>query len=85
MPELNVVFVAACQSEFVGEIFKKCGASHVVCVKQNKEVLDEAAIHFTKSFYQNVFDGMKICQAFEEAKSDVVFKFKKHERFIDFH
>ena len=33
MPNLYVVFVAACQSEFVGGIFKKCGARHVVCVK----------------------------------------------------
>ena len=33
MPDLELVFVAACQSEFVGGIFKKCGASHVVCVK----------------------------------------------------
>ena len=33
MPDLNVVFVAACQSEFVGNIFKKCGAKHVVCVQ----------------------------------------------------
>ena len=51
MPDLELVFVAACQSEFVGGIFSKCGASHVVCVKQSKHVLDEAAIHFTKCFY----------------------------------
>ena len=57
LPDLNVVFVAACQSEFVGSIFHKCGASHVVCVQQDKEVLDEAAIHFTKSFYKNLFSG----------------------------
>ena len=33
LPDLNVVFVAACQSEFVGNIFRKCGAKHVVCVQ----------------------------------------------------
>ena len=47
--------------------------------RNQTQVAWRAAIHFTKSFYQNVFDGMKICRAFEEAKSDVVFKFKKHE------
>ena len=31
--KLNVVVVAACQSEFVGEIFLKCGARHVICIK----------------------------------------------------
>ena len=33
MPKLDVVFVAACDSEFVGKIFLKCGARHVICVK----------------------------------------------------
>ena|ERR1719438_95524 len=40
MPNLDLVFVAACQSEFVGKIFQKCGARHVICVQQDKEVLD---------------------------------------------
>lgn len=33
MPKLDLVFVAACQSEFMGEIFAKCEAKHVICVK----------------------------------------------------
>ena len=79
MPDLELVFVAACQSEFVGSIFKKCGASHVVCVKQSKHVLDEAAIHFTNSFYKHIFSQVKVCEAYEFAKKEVEFKFKKHE------
>ena len=79
LPNLEVVFVAACQSEFVGSIFKKCGASHVVCVKQSRHVLDEAAIYFTKCFYLYLFENKKICQAFKEAKADVEFKFKRNE------
>ena len=75
MPDLEVVFVAACQSEFIGGIFKKCGASHVVCVKQSEHVLDEAAIHFTKSFYQQLFDEVDVCEAFKVAKNNVEFKF----------
>ena len=47
MPNLDVVFVAACDSEFVGKIFLKCGAKHVICVKKDHYVLDEAAIVFT--------------------------------------
>lgn len=79
MATLNVVFVAACQSEFVGSIFHKCGAKHVICVKQNKHVLDDAAIHFTKSFYRSLFNQGEVCVAFEEAKFDVGTKYKKHE------
>ena len=79
MPDLEVVFVAACQSEFIGGIFKKCGASHVVCVKQSEHVLDEAAIDFTKSFYQHLFDEFDVCEAFKVAKKDVEFKYKSKE------
>ena len=76
---MNLVFVAACQSEFVGGIFKKCGAKHVVCVKQDKHVLDKAAIHFTNSFYRQIFNNVDVCKAFEDAKVDVECKYKKHE------
>ena len=34
LPNLDLVFVAACDSEFVGRIFQKCGVKHVVCVKK---------------------------------------------------
>ena len=30
---LDLVFVAACDSEIVGKIFQRCGAQHVICVK----------------------------------------------------
>ena len=43
-PDLDVVFVAACNSEFVGKIFLKCGARHVICVKTDQYVLDDATI-----------------------------------------
>ena len=49
--ELDVVFVAACDSQGIGRVFQRCGAKHVVCVEQNRFLLDEAAIHFTKTFY----------------------------------
>ena len=55
--KLNLVVVAACKSESVGEIFLKCGARHVVCVKTGMKVLDNAAITFTGAFYRNIFEG----------------------------
>ena len=61
LPNLDLVFVAACDSEFVGRIFQKCGVKHVVCVKKSKHVLDEAAIEFTKIFYQKLLHGYNVC------------------------
>ena len=31
--QIDVVFVAACDSEYIGKIFQRCGAKHVVCVE----------------------------------------------------
>ena len=74
MPTLDVVFLAACDSEFVGKIFLKCGARHVICVKKKREVLDDAAIDFTTTFYGKMLNGMNVCEAFSAAKRDVEFK-----------
>ena len=65
MKKLELVFVAACQSEFVGELFKEAGAQHVICVDKKRSVLDEVAIDFTLNLYQRVLDGTKVCKAFQ--------------------
>ena len=31
--KLNVVLIAACDSEYIGKVFLKNGAKHVICVK----------------------------------------------------
>ena len=69
--ELDVVFVAACDSQDIGRIFQRNGARHVVCVESNRFVLDEAAILFTNTFYREIFTGEEICTAFEMAKQAV--------------
>ena len=63
----KLVFLAACDSQKIGEIFLDCGIEHVICIKQGRSVLDEAAIKFTKSFYNAVFDGYTFCEAFNSA------------------
>lgn len=45
--KLDVVFVAACKSQFLGEIFCKAGAKHTIFIKSGKRIDDEAAIVFT--------------------------------------
>ena len=31
-PNLDVIFLAACNSEFAGKIFLQCQAQHVICI-----------------------------------------------------
>ena len=53
--QLQVVYVAACDSEDVGRIFKNNGAKHVICVEKGRQVLDKATIYFTNIFYYRIF------------------------------
>ena len=77
---LDVVFVAACDSEFVGKIFLRCGAKHVICVKKDRFVLDQAAIAFTEMFYTQIIQkGLSICEAFAHAKAFVEYKYEQKE------
>ena len=77
---LDVVFVAACDSEFVGKIFLRCGAKHVICVKKDRFVLDKAAIAFTEMFYAQIIQkGLSICEAFAHAKAVVEYKYESRE------
>ena len=69
---LQLVVVATCHSEFVGEIFQEAGAKHVICIHQEYEVEDDAVITFTDSFYGLLFDQKTICDAFEQAKLQVL-------------
>lgn len=62
--ETELVFLAACDSEFAGKIFLKKGVKHVICIQERKEVLDSAVNTFMNTFYQYVFEGKAICEAF---------------------
>ena len=70
---LDLIVLAACNSEFAGKIFLKCGAKHVICIKKDKEVLDDAAIDFSNHFYSEILNGVSICKAFDDAKERVKF------------
>ena len=79
LPTLELVFVAACHSLVVGKIFQKCGAKHVICVEQDKEVLDDGVLYFTKRFYQLLLEQETICEAFNQAVASVKFKYEQKE------
>jgi hypothetical protein len=65
--KLDLVFVAACKSKFVGSMFQKAGVKHVICVREGADVLDDAVLNFTNRFYRNLLNGEQICTAFEKA------------------
>ena len=70
--------MASCHSEEVGKVFKEAGIPHVICINKNNTVLDQAAIEFSKVFYDQVFSPyMNICDAYKFAKAQVVEKFGK--------
>jgi hypothetical protein len=74
LPTLDLVFVAACKSEFVGQIFQLAGAKHVICVREGAEILDEAVLVFTKNFYDEILvNRTSICEAFKKAQASVEF------------
>jgi len=46
--QIKFVFVASCHSKLVGEVFLKAGAEHVICVKREEKILDQACLIFSK-------------------------------------
>jgi len=64
----ELVFLAACDSEFAARIFIRKGARHVICIEDMKEVLDKAVLTFTDTFYRAVFEGNSICDSFTVAQ-----------------
>ena len=78
--KFSLVFVAACDSELVGKIFRLNNADHVVCVEKDRFVLDKAAILFTKIFYEQLFKyEQRVCAAFDQAKRSVKMRYSAEE------
>ena len=77
---LNFVYIATCHSEFVGRIFLEAGAKHVICIDQQEEVMDEAIISFTDTFYDMILrQTVPIPVAFNKAKLVVSITFGEDE------
>jgi hypothetical protein len=51
---IEFVFVASCHSEFAGKVFFNAGAKHVICVKQDSTIDDNAVLSFSRAFYFNL-------------------------------
>lgn len=80
--EMELVFLAACNSEFAAQIFLKKGAKHVICIESTKEVLDDAVLTFANNFYRYLFSGKDICDAFHTAQKFTGNMHKEREALI---
>jgi len=66
---VKLVFVSACHSRLAGEAFMKAGVEHVVAVRTENELSDQAAKNFTKHFYYALFKGRTVQEAFNIGKA----------------
>jgi hypothetical protein len=66
--QIEIVFVSACHSEAVANVFKEAKVPAVICVHSATKVLDEAAQKFAKIFYNALLDGKSLAYSFEQAK-----------------
>ena len=67
-PTLQLAFISSCFSQEVGDAFVAAGVPHVVCVRQDSEILDKAAEEFTNHFYNALAAGRSVADAFEDGK-----------------
>jgi hypothetical protein len=62
---VQLVFVSACHSLIAGESFVKAGVPHVVAVRLETPVYDDAARTFAQQFYLALLAGKTVKQAFD--------------------
>lgn len=71
-PPFNFVFVSACHSLLAGQTFVDAGVPHVVCCQQEAQLMDNAAISFTRAFYLALAFGRTVRESFEIGKQAVL-------------
>lgn len=70
--QLEFVFVSACHSRRAGEAFVGAGVPHVVCVTVEAQLLDAAAMAFTRAFYLALAVGRTVSDSFDIGKQAVI-------------
>ena len=65
---IDLVFISACHSEYLGNIFFECGVKNVICVNKMTKISDYAAQVFSSTIYQFLVNGDSVCDAFDKSK-----------------
>jgi hypothetical protein len=68
---VKVVFVSACHSELIGQIFKKVGIPVVIAVNCLTPILDDVCRKFSRHFYEHLVQGSSPKNAFRAGKNAV--------------
>lgn len=68
---VQCIFVSACHSRKAGEAFVTAGVPHVVAVRLETPVYDDAARSFARAFYLSLANGDSIKQAFDIGRAAV--------------
>ena len=66
--EIQLAFLSACHSEDIGRILVQAGIKRVVAVNKISAISDDLCIRFAAEFYSNLFRGLSVKEAFDEAK-----------------
>jgi tetratricopeptide (TPR) repeat protein len=79
----ELAVVSACHSGRIGEMLVEAGIRHVVAIRCDVPLLDQAAIVFVGQFFRSLFRGDSVQKAFEMAKLLVegnpdLMKIKRH-------
>ena len=67
--QIDLVFVSACHSEAVADVFTQAKVPAVICVHSQTKVLDKAAQEFATEFYKSLMDGKDIKFSFDHAQN----------------
>jgi hypothetical protein len=65
--KVKLVFVSACHSEIIGNIFLQARVPIVVCVNSESMILSEVCGLFARNFYNYLFNGMSPNEAFSKS------------------
>ncbi|OQR99661.1 hypothetical protein THRCLA_06423 [Thraustotheca clavata] len=68
---LRLVVVQACHSQYCATAFLACGIPHVIAVKVEERLEDQAAIVFTKNFYLGLGQGKSVAESFDIGRNSV--------------
>ena len=66
--DIKLVFVNACHSEAVARVFADAGVPCVIAVQSQLQIADIVARNFAQQFYNYLFDGCPIGQAFQSSR-----------------
>jgi len=69
--KVRLVVVSACHSRKAGQAFVKAGVPHVVAIRLEEPVFDDAAREFARAFYLALLRGQTVAQAFAIGRAQV--------------